>query len=357
MGNKQSRKLKERVERAADAVLQASGSVGPLELLLQMGLLAPSQLMSWQKGIIPSLEDVIQGGPEKLRRSFQHFRQWAQDHGMKSVNAQYRRSSPGGELDLHVTTGADSELEAFYHTRYISKDLSAAKTERAVAKISKPKDIVVFQTVSESVVCTECKSELFKGDLLFMEKGQPLCLNCAELDHLDYLPSGDATLTRRARKYSGLSALVVRFSRARKRYERQGILVETEAIEKAEQECLSDEDQRIARRERDAMRRASQDEQLIADMTQSIRHLYPNCPPEEAQKIACHTAVRGSGRAGRSAAGRNLEEQALDLAIAAWIRHQWTNYDDLLCGGHERFDARELVRHKVGEVMDRWKGR
>jgi hypothetical protein len=357
MGKKQLGDLKERVEQAAAAVLQASGFVGPLELLMGMRLLSPAHFTNWQKGIIPTLEAVIQGGPEKLLRSFQLFQLWANDHGLKPVNVPYLRSTPGGEMALRVTTGADSELEAFYQTRYVPKDLSAAKTERAAAKMSMPKDIVVFQTVSESVICTECKSVLFNGDFLFMEKGQPLCLNCADLDYLDFLPSGDAALTRRARKYSRLSAVVVRFSRARKRYERQGILVEPEAIEKAEQECLSDEDQRIARRERDAMRRAAQDEQLIADMTQSIRRLYPNCPPEEAEKIACHTAVRGSGRVGRSAAGRNLEDQALELAIAAWIRHRHTEYDKLLSSGHERSDARELVRHKVWEVVDRWKNR
>jgi hypothetical protein len=43
------------------------------------------------------------------------------------------------------------------------------------------------------------------------------------LGQLDYVPSGDAALTRRARIHSPLSAVVVRFSRARKRYERQGI--------------------------------------------------------------------------------------------------------------------------------------
>ena len=59
MGNKQPRELKERVEQAADAVLQASGSVGPLELLLQMGLMAPSHFTSWQKGIIPTLEGQV----------------------------------------------------------------------------------------------------------------------------------------------------------------------------------------------------------------------------------------------------------------------------------------------------------
>jgi hypothetical protein len=34
--------------------------------------------------------------------------------------------------------------------------------------------------------------------------------------------------------------VVVRFSRARKRYERQGILVEEAALEQAEAQCLDD---------------------------------------------------------------------------------------------------------------------
>lgn len=38
-------------------------------------------------------------------------------------------------------------------------------------------------------------------------------------------------MTRKARQASRLSAVVVRFSRARKRYERQGVLVEERALE------------------------------------------------------------------------------------------------------------------------------
>jgi hypothetical protein len=41
MGNKQPGNLKERAELASDAVLQASRSVGPLELMLEMRLLSP----------------------------------------------------------------------------------------------------------------------------------------------------------------------------------------------------------------------------------------------------------------------------------------------------------------------------
>jgi hypothetical protein len=73
-------------------------------------------------------------------------------------------------------------------------------------------------------------------------------MECADLGHLVFLPRGDAALTRRAKKASGLFALVVRFSRARKRYERQGILVEPEALGQAELECLEDHDVRHRRR-------------------------------------------------------------------------------------------------------------
>jgi hypothetical protein len=66
-----------------------------------------------------------------------------------------------------------------------------------------------------------------------MEDEGPVCMKCAELDHLVFLPSGDAGLTTRARKASMLSAVVVRWSRARRRYERQGLLVERAALEAA----------------------------------------------------------------------------------------------------------------------------
>jgi hypothetical protein len=48
--------------------------------------------------------------------------------------------------------------------------------------------------------------------------------------------------------------VVVRFSRARKRHERQGLLVEEAAVERAEQQCLSDEEARARRHERDRQR-------------------------------------------------------------------------------------------------------
>jgi hypothetical protein len=162
------------------------------------------------------------------------------------------------------------------------------------------------------------------GGLLMMDEPGPACMGCADMDHLVFLPSGDAALTRRAKAGSRLSAVVVRFSRARKRYERQGLLVEESALERAERECLADEEARARRRGRDALKRAEEDVGLVARIAQKIVRLYPGCPAWRARTIAAHAAVRGSGRVGRSAAGRALEPDAIELAVAAAVRHQET---------------------------------
>jgi hypothetical protein len=196
---------------------------------------------------------------------------------------------------------------------------------------------------------------LLARDFLFMEDRRPLCLTCADLDHLTYLPRGDTALTRRARKYSSLSAVVVRFSRARKRYERQGVLVEEAALDRAEEECHADAAERQAAREKAAGRRIEQDRDLAARMTESILALYPSCPLAEAQAIAGHTSRRGSGRVGRTAAGRALEAEALSAAVIAAIRHRHTQYDRLLMQGYSRGDARDAVRHAIDRVLERWR--
>ena len=220
---------------------------------------------------------------------------------------------------------------------------------------SEAKDLVVFDLLRESK-CADCGKELLGGDFLFMEGGHPLCLSCADLDHLVYLARGDTALTRRARKHSLLSAVVVRFSRARKRYERQGVLVEEAALERAEQECSADADKRSLRRERAEAYRDKQDQILATQMAESIRQMFPGCPLEEARAIAAHTSVRGSGRVGRTSAGRALEEEALRAAVIAAIRHRHTKYDRLLMRGVGRMEARDAVRDEIDRVLERWRG-
>jgi len=63
-----------------------------------------------------------------------------------------------------------------------------------------------------------------------MENPGPACLGCVGLDDLEFLPASDAMMSRRAKADSARYAVVVRFSRTRRRYERQGLLVEPLAL-------------------------------------------------------------------------------------------------------------------------------
>ena len=218
------------------------------------------------------------------------------------------------------------------------------------------KDLGVFSIVRDSK-CSECQEELGKGQFLMIENGKPFCMKCADLEHLVFLGSGDAALSRRAKKHSKLWAVVVRFSRARKRYERQGLLVEEDALAKAEEECLADRELREARRIRDEERRFCEDEALVREMEVRLKEMFPGCPSGEARAIAQHASIRGSGRVGRSAAGKNLEEEALRLAAIAFIRHRHTTYDDLLMNGMDRASARQSVWDKIEETLQHWSKR
>jgi hypothetical protein len=214
-------------------------------------------------------------------------------------------------------------------------------------------EIVVFSILKPSA-CAECGTELWKGSFLRMKKGTPLCLECADLDHLVFVPRGDTALARRSRKYSTLSAVVVRFSRSRKRYERQGLLVESGAIGRAREECLNDEEKRRIAQEKAALARAQADLQYVAQFTESIRSRYPDCPVGEAEAIAQHACAKYSGRIGRSAAAKSFDATALDLAVKAHVRHAHTEYDQLMSRGWERSEARSAVSERVAEIMERW---
>jgi len=215
------------------------------------------------------------------------------------------------------------------------------------------KDIVVF-IVRRETKCAECGEEIGPGRWIRLENDQALCLACADLDHLEYLPSGNTALTRRATKHSPLRAVVVQWAYARKRYERQGILVTREAIERAETECLADEESRACQRERAAARREFEDREYESTVAETLKTRFPGCPPDEAARIAAWTCRKHSGRVGRSAAAKELDPQALRLAVIAHIRHEHTRYDELLMQYGDRQQAREMVRSEIEKRLARW---
>ena len=215
-------------------------------------------------------------------------------------------------------------------------------------------DLKVFITSQDST-CDECGEKLGHHAWITLAENKAYCLSCADLDHLIFLPSSDAALTRRSGKYSTLSAVVLKWSRARKRYERQGLLVEESALQHAEQECLDDADARAHRNERQAERRAEQDQEYVSHFAARVRKLFPNCPVGREQVIAEHACQKYSGRVGRSAQAKSLDEKFILLAVIAHIRHAETNYDELLSQGMDHWLARDEVEDEIEKVLARWK--
>jgi hypothetical protein len=287
-------KFRQRVVQAAEAALERHGSVGPLELFQAMMLLQPVHFDGWRKGneYYHFLEPHIQVGPEKFHKAIRYFQEWAAQRGLRTVEATYTRRGPGGIEMLQVTEDGDPGREKFYRMHYAPPELGEKQTARLVAKLNRPPELVVFQKVSEEGNCSECGMELPQGECLLMEKGKPLCLVCADLDHLVFLPAGDAALSRRARKHSSLVAVVVRFSRARKRYERQGLLVTEDGLAKAEDECAADAPARAAARARASIQRQEEDCEFVGALAAAIAQRYPVAwvaPPP-----AAHSTVRQS---------------------------------------------------------------
>src|SRR6266496_2565268 len=324
--------LERRVAAAAETPLTRSKSVSPVDVLAAIGWLPASLVDQWRRGRVECLERVAPVHPDKLASALEHLRRWAADKGLEPSEVAYVAATRDRRA-LRFTADGDQVSERAWRTHWIAADLSEAARERVAQRGSRAPDLVVVEPLSEWT-CTGCGGS---GSLLFMEDDGPLCLGCADLDHLVFLPAGDAALSRRAKQASRLSAVVVRFSRSRKRYERQGILVEEAALEQAEAQCLADQDLTFQVR-----------------LAEAVARLFPGCPAERAEAIACHASVRGSGRVGRSAAGQALDEQAVTLAVVASVRHHDTGYDELLMTGVPREEARARVRPAIDRVLAAW---
>jgi hypothetical protein len=342
--------LERRVVRAAEAALAERGYVSAVDVLVGVGWLPPRRVDEWRHGRIDCLEGATAADPDRLSDAMGILGRFASARRLVPSETDYLSRTRDRRRLRFSVSGAEA-VERAYRTHWVSPELSETKRERLRERQSRPPELVVVSPIRDWT-CAGCGGT---GDFLLMDEPGPICMRCADLDHLVFLPAGDAAVTRRARRASRLSAVVVRFSRSRKRYERQGILVEEGALERAERECLADEEARARRRERDAARRADEDVELRARMAGEIRRLFPGCPAGRAQAIALHTATRGSGRVGRTSAGRALDAEALALAVTASVRHEDTRYDELLMSGVSRDDARHRVRSEVELVLERWR--
>jgi len=64
-----------------------------------------------------------------------------------------------------------------------------------------------------------------------------ICRKCGGFDSLEMLRSGNAKITKLASRLSTTKYVVLKWSQIWKSYERVGLLLESSAIDQAEQQC------------------------------------------------------------------------------------------------------------------------
>jgi hypothetical protein len=230
MSRKNKVPLADRVARAAEAALAARHFVSAANIFVGIGWLDPGAVERWRRGQVDCLEEAVQVDPPRIVEAMRLFESWATVKGLLPSPAAYVGRTPDHPA-LRFSRSGNPAIEASYRTHWVSPELSEKKRERLMETASRAPDLVVVLPLNTEWVCHRCGGS---GDLLMMENPGPACLRCAGLDDLEYLPAGDALLTRRAKSKSHRHAVVVRFSRTRRRYERQGLLVEPQALADAQ---------------------------------------------------------------------------------------------------------------------------
>jgi len=233
MSRKNQIPLADRVAKAAEAALAAQHFVSAIDVLLGIGWLNTQAVQSWRRGQVDCLEEVIHTNLPRISEAMELFRSWATAQGLTASSTAYVARTPRRQT-LRFSRSGNPAIEASYRTHWVSPDLSEKKRERLAERANQAPELVVIQPLNSEWTCHRCGGT---GDLLMMEAPGPACLRCMGLDDLEYLPAGDTLLTRRARAKSTRYAVVVRFSRTRRRYERQGLLAEPQALADARREA------------------------------------------------------------------------------------------------------------------------
>jgi hypothetical protein len=226
MNRKSRPALADRIARAAEAALAAQGYVSPVAALAGIGWLDVGTVEHWRRGQIDCLERAMQTNPPRILEALKLLQSWATGKGLSPSPTDYVARTAQRQT-LRFSRSGDPAVEALYRTHWVSQELSEKKRERLAEKASRAPDLVVVQPLNSEWTCHRCGGT---GSLLMMENSGPGCLRCVGLDDLEFLPAGDALLSRRVKAKSTRYAVVVRFSRSRRRYERQGLLVEPQAL-------------------------------------------------------------------------------------------------------------------------------
>jgi hypothetical protein len=108
-----------RIVRAVTAILKKGDVVTPIDVFVEMGLLAKEDVEAWRMGRVPYLEKVIRCNLEKAGRILRILRMHVHDLDMKPSLTDYRKWGKGRKIRLRFSKYGVPAIEEAYSRHFI----------------------------------------------------------------------------------------------------------------------------------------------------------------------------------------------------------------------------------------------
>lgn len=121
-----------KVVRATASLLQKSDEISPVDVLIEIGNLKPSDYDAWRNGRIPYLERVFQGSLSKANRYLRIIGFHA--HDLNMIASQHTYKQIGKRRVLRFSRSDDKNIEKSY-SRHFKWNQSPEKKQKYIKRI------------------------------------------------------------------------------------------------------------------------------------------------------------------------------------------------------------------------------
>jgi hypothetical protein len=108
-----------RIERAVAAILTSGKVVAPVDVLVRMDILAPTDFDAWRFGRVPYLERVIRGSLSRLSRLLRILGFHCHDLNLVASHTVYLKHGKGPATPLRFTKTGEERLEKIYARHFV----------------------------------------------------------------------------------------------------------------------------------------------------------------------------------------------------------------------------------------------
>lgn len=111
--------LREKVRVIAANILEETGYISPVELLMKLEYLTKKSYTDWRNKKVPYLERVCSVNLSKLSTIMKELKKYAKENNLKSSWTAYNKWGIGQKIRLIFSKSGNPNIEKSYATHYL----------------------------------------------------------------------------------------------------------------------------------------------------------------------------------------------------------------------------------------------